>query len=140
VFTGISPLLQNVTVSGELWTFDANNFAVSNYSAMPATVPAGYQKVLQIIALVLLHKDGGGTDEYEFTFTKNGTPIGLPEPYVFKSTPDLITLVVDVLADVSATDLYGVSVSGTGTSDDFNLLSFSMQLRDNWLLTDPSGP
>jgi hypothetical protein len=138
-FTAINPLLQDVTVSGELWTFDANNFAVTNYSAIPATVPPGYTKVLQIIALMLLHKVGGGTDEYEFQFTKNGSAIGLPEPYVFKSTPDLVTLVVDVLAEVAnVTDLYGVAVAGSGTSDDFDLLGCWMQLRDNWLLTDPN--
>jgi hypothetical protein len=138
VFTAINPLLQDVTVSGELWGFDANHFAVSNYAAMPATVPTGYKKVLQMTALLLLDKSGGGTDSYDFAFTLNGTPIGIPEPYVFKGEPDLVTLVVNVLADVSLTsDTYGTAVSGSGTSDDFDLLSFSMQLRDTWLLTDP---
>jgi len=139
-WVAINPLLVDTVVAAELWAFDSNNLALSNYAVLPATVPAGYSKVLQATTLMVLNKIGGGTDEYQFQYTRNGVGFGTIEPHYFAGTPSLVTLQSDTLADVSVADTYGVQVKGVGTGDSFDLLSFSFQLRDSWLLTDPAAP
>jgi hypothetical protein len=141
VWVALNPLLVNVTVADELWTFDANNYAKSDYTTLSnVIVPAGYSKVLSIRTLVNLDKAGGGSDPYEFQYTKNGVGIGQVEPVIFRGTPQLETFMIDTLADISTADTYGLQVRGVGTGDDFDMQAFSMQLFDSYLASAPGGP
>ena len=138
--TALNPLLVAPITEPELWRFDANNLAVSNYSALTDTaVPAGYTKILSIVAVVVLQKVAGGSDVYDMQFTRSGAPIGVAETIVYAAAgTETITIVNRGLADISTADTYGLTVTGIGTNDNLELHSFEMNLTDAILLTDPN--
>jgi hypothetical protein len=139
--TLINPLLTAPVTLPELWLFDGNNLGVSNYTALTGTVlPAGYTKILSIVAVAVLEKTAGGTDVYDLQFTRTGVPIGVAETVAYTAAGvQTITVVVRALADVSAPDTYGLTVAGLGTNDDLQLHSFEMNLTDAIMLTDPNA-
>jgi hypothetical protein len=139
--TLINPLLTAPVTLPELWLFDGNNLGVSNYTALTGTVlPAGYTKILSIVAVTVLEKTAGGTDVYDLQFTRTGVPIGVAETVAYTAAGvQTITVVVRALADVSAPDTYGLTVAGLGTNDDLQLHSFEMNLTDAIMLTDPNA-
>ena len=138
--TDVNPLLIAPETTEELWRFDANNFAVSNYSALVSTiVPAGYSKVLSLVAVMVLEKVGGGSDAYDLQFQASGVPIGIPESIQYAAAgTETVTLVNRSLADISTADTYGITITGIGTTDDLVLHSFEMNLTDAVLITDPN--
>ena len=138
--TLINPLLTAPITEPELWTFDGNNLAVSNYTALTDTVvPAGYTKVLSIVAVAVLEKTAGGADIYDLQFARNGSPIGVAETVSYTAAgSQTITVVNRSLVDVSTADTYGLTVVGLGTNDDLQCHSFEMNLTDAILLTDPT--
>jgi hypothetical protein len=139
--TLINTLLTAPVTLPELWLFDGNNLGVSNYTALTGTVlPAGYTKILSIVAVTVLEKTAGGTDVYDLQFTRTGVPIGVAETVAYTAAGvQTITVVVRALADVSAPDTYGLTVAGLGTNDDLQLHSFEMNLTDAIMLTDPNA-
>lgn len=139
--TSINPLLLAPVTAEELWVFDGNNLGVSNYTALASTiVPAGYTKLLSIVAVAVLEKTAGGTDVYDLQFTRSGVPIGVAETVAWTAAGvETITVVIRTLADISAAETYGLGVTGVGTSDDLQCHSFEMNLTDFILLTDPNA-
>ena len=140
--TVVNPLLQSPikTLVG-LWIFDANNFGLQNYNAIPdIIIPAGYSKLLSIVSVLDVTKSAGGADNYLMQHTKNGVPLGQAESVQFTAAgTQTVTLLATDLADLSLSDLYGVQVTGDGTTDDLTLNYFTMTLSDSILLSDP-GP
>lgn len=121
-----------------LWVVDGNNYLSADYSPL-ASVPAGYSKVAELMAIIGCDKTASGSDDYLFAFTKNGAAIPEFEPVTLTATPQIVTLINPVEADVSEpTDTYGVSVQGNGTSDNINITYFGMQVVDRVRLTAPA--
>jgi len=142
VWTAINPLLPAPVHTETLWTFDGNNAAVSNYAALTDTVvPAGYSKLGAFVSVLELTKSGGGSDNYQVSYTKNGVTFGEPESVEFpEAGVETLTLLHSFIADVSVPDAYGVQIQGVGTSADLELGFFSMQVSDSILLTAPVVP
>jgi hypothetical protein len=137
----INPLLLDaVFTQATLWTFDGNNLAVSNYGALTnVTVPAGYTKLAQFVAVLALEKTGGGSDAYQFQFTRNGVGVGLAEDVPWSSAGvQVVTTLYTSLYDISTQDTIGVQVIGVGTGTDLLLHNFEMSVSDSVLLTDPT--
>ena len=140
VWTSINPLLLSPeSTANSLWVFDANNFAVNNYTALPTTViPSGYSKLLRVVAVLDLFKAGGGADNYQMQVTKNGVGIGLAETVQFEASGgQTVTLLDSSITDVSVSDVYGIQVQGVGSTDDLTLIYFTQQMSDSILLAAP---
>ena len=141
VWTSINPLLLSPeSTENSLWIFDANNFAVNNYTALPTTViPSGYSKLLRVVAVLDLFKAGGGSANYQMQVTKNGVGIGLAETVQFgASGGQTVTLLDSSITDVSVSDVYGIQVQGVGSTDDLTLIYFTQQMSDSILLAAPT--
>jgi hypothetical protein len=138
--TAVNPLLPAPVVVDELWTFDGNNNAHPNYAQLGDTVPPLYTKLANMVCVMALTKSGGGADNYFASFTKNGAQIGLDEDLQYTAAgSQVITLVLSQLVDVNLeSDVYGVEITGNGTTDDLSCTYFSMQVSDNVLLAGPS--
>ena len=133
-------LLDAVATQATLWTFDGNNFAISNYAAIQdVTVPAGYTKLMHAVAVLSLEKLAGGADQYQFQFTRNGVGVGLAEDVVWTASgAQVVTTLYTTLYDISTQDTIGVQVIGVGTTDSLELHNFEMSMSDSVLLTDPT--
>jgi hypothetical protein len=137
----INPLLLDAaSTQGTLWTFDGNNLAISNYgSLIDVTVPAGYTKLVQFVVVLSLEKTGGGSDSYQFQFTRNGVGVGLAEDVPWGSSgTQVVTSLYTSLLDLSSADTIGVQVIGVGTTTDLLLHNFELSVSDSVLLTDPT--
>ena len=137
--TIVNTLLLGPVSTSQLWTFDGNNFGVSNYGAVPGlTVPSPHFKLVSLLAVLSLEKVGGGSDNYSIQFTKNGVGTGLDE---FISFPAAGSQVATVIAfdvdDISLPDTYGVQITGQGTGDDLTLHTFEFKIEDSILLAAP---
>jgi len=140
-WVSINPLLLSPEHTEQtLWTFDANNYGVSNYGAMTDTiVPSPYNKLVSVVAVLDLTKNAGGADAYQLQFTKNGVGIGLAESVEFPAAGSATVTLVDwSLADISLLDTYGVQIQGVDTTDDLVLNYFSMSIEDSILLEAPT--
>jgi len=140
-WVSINPLLLSPEHTEQtLWTFDGNNYGVSNYSAMTDTVvPSPYNKLVSVVAVLDLTKNAGGADAYQLQFTKNGVGIGLAESVEFPAAGSATVTLVDwSLADISLLDTYGVQIQGVDTTDDLVLNYFSMSIEDSILLEAPT--
>lgn len=137
--TVINPLLTAPQSTTQLWTYDGNNLAVSNYSSVPGlTVPSPHFKLIALLAILSLEKVAGGSDDYSTQFTKNGVGIGLDEFLTFPAAgAQVVTVITFDIADISQPDTYGVQITGQGTSDDLQLHTFEMRIDDTILLSAP---
>ena len=141
VGTIINPLLLDAASTTQtLWTFDGNNLATSNYGALVGvTIPPGYTKLVRFVAVLSLEKLAGGSDQYQFQFTRNGVGVGLAEDVVFtEAGSQVVTTLHSTLVDLSLVDVFGVQVIGVGTADDLELHNFEMTVSDAVLLQEPS--
>lgn len=139
--TIINPLLlDSEHTAATLWTFDTNQLAVSNYAAIASvTIPPGYTKLAQFVAVLSLEKLGGGSDSYQFQFTRNGIGVGLAEDVPWSSAgAQVVTSLYTTLYDISTADTIGVQVIGIGTTMPLELHNFEMNVSDSMLLTDPT--
>jgi hypothetical protein len=139
--TLINPLLLDAAFTqATLWTFDGNNFAISNYGSLTdVTIPAGFTKLVQLVAVLSLEKTGGGSDSYQFQFTRNGVGVGLAEDVPWSSAgTQVVTTLYTTLYDISTQDTIGVQVIGVGTTTSLQLHNFEMNTSDSVLLTDPN--
>jgi hypothetical protein len=137
----INPLLLDaVFTDATLWTFDGNNFAISNYGSLTdVTVSPGYTKLAQFVVVLSLEKTGGGADSYQFQFTRNGVGVGLAEDVPWSAAgTQVVTTLYTSLYDVSTQDTIGVQVIGVGTTTDLLLHNFELSVSDSVLLTDPT--
>jgi len=134
----VNPLLVGVTTVGNLWSFDGNNFAFPNHTAaLPSTViPAGYTKLVRFLAVMGITKSGGGTDNYEIQWTKNGVLIGIAHDVLFAGAGTrTVTIPEVVVQEVAVADVYGISMTGIGTGADVVIESMTIQVNDS-ILTD----
>jgi hypothetical protein len=138
--TAVNPLLTAPISTTELWGVDGNSFLHSNYSVLGDTVPAGYTKLANFVSVLALTKSGGGADNYFVSFTKNGVQIGLDEDLQYTASgSQVITVLLSQLVAVDVeSDVYGIEITGNGTTDDLTCTYFSMQVSDNVLLSDPT--
>ncbi len=139
LWININSLLTGVTQYPGLWRLDANNYAISNYDSLPnTTVPPGYKKRVEFRANLLVDKVGGGTDEYQFQFSRNGSPLGQPMLHYFTGSPESLTLFHSEIVDISdLSAVYGLQVKGIATGDDFSVVSMNFSVRDSWLMEEP---
>ncbi len=135
----VNPLLLGPATTDQLWTFDGNNFAVSNYSAVPGlTVPPGHSKLVGLLGIMSWEKVSAGDDSYSAQFTLNGVGVGLNEFFNFPAAgAQVVTLIGALVGDVSSTDTYGIEVTGQGTGDDLTLHSFEFRIQSSILLSAP---
>ena len=139
--TSVNPLLLSpIATTTGLWIFDGNNFGLQNYAAIPdVIIPAGYQKLMSLVSVLDVTKSAGGADSYLMQHTKNGAPLGQAESVQFTAAgTQTVTLLATDLTDLSLSDLYGVQVTGAGTTDDLTLNYFTMTMSDSILLADPT--
>ena len=135
----VNPLLLGPASTVQLWTFDGNNFATPNYSAVPGlTVPPGHSKLSGFLAILSLEKISGGDDSYSVQMTRNGVGFGLDEFINFPAAGgQVVTLITALVTDISVSDTYGVQITGQGTGDDLTLHSFEMRVQSSILLAAP---
>ena len=137
--TIVNPLLLAPAFTEQLWTFDGNNFATSNYAAVPGlTIPSPHFKLVSLLAILSLEKPGGGADAYSIQFTKNGVGTGLDEFISFPAAgAQVATVITFDVDDISQADTYGVQITGQGTGDDLTLHTFEFKVEDSILLAAP---
>jgi len=135
----INPLLLAPTEVGAGWSTDGNNFSFPEYVAMPSTtIPPGYSKLATFVCVLSLEKITSQEDNYDVQFTEDGAPIGVPETIQFQGTgAQVVTVLTSRIVDVSAVPLYGVQISGIGTSDDLDLHSFEWTVNDRMMWEAP---
>jgi len=133
--TSMNPLLPSPLEVGAGWTTDANNFMHPDYATLATTtVPPGYLKLAQFVAVLSLTKVAGGEDSYELQFTEDAVLVGVPEAITFSAAGStVVTIITSQLVDLSINPVFGVSITGIGTSDDLTLDSFELSVSDKLL-------
>jgi len=136
----VNPLLVGVTTVGNLWSFDGNNFAFPNYTATltDTVIPAGYTKLVRFLAVLGITKSGGGTDNYEIQWTKNGVLFGIAHDVLYTGAGTRTVTIPEVTSqEVAISDVYGVSITGIGTGADVVVESMTIQVNDAILNAAP---
>lgn len=120
------------------WLVDVNGHLVPDWPAS-IIVPVGHTRALTLSSIIVATKQGGGTGDYAFRFTKDGTPLAGPGEVITLTTvaESMIHAQLD-LNVISDAAVYSITAEGIDSTDDLDITEFQLRVEGGALLTDPT--
>jgi len=123
----INALIPAPDFDGRPWILDGSQAFIPDWAAIGVSVLGPLNRLLDLRAIIIAEKAGGGSDTYDFQFHAGGIPIGQTITVDFAGAQEVIGVATDVLYDHFTALPVDLRVTGVGTGDDLDISEINIR-------------